>query len=116
MLLLFGLSCSTKILKIKWVDKNLNEEVLERKENLLKNFWKRSVLRQDTCLDTGYLLRDILESNVGKKRARERPKFEYFPQVLKDVENETFREMKELTYGDNQLHQTSFTTEYFIII
>ena len=46
----------------------------------------------------GGLLREILEGEVGNKRGRERPRLEYFEQIIRDMGCETFREVKQLAW------------------
>ena len=63
-------------------------------------------------LRRGGLLRDILKGEVGKKRGR--PRLEYFDHIIKDMECETFRQVKELAWeelsGGRWLCQTSLRT------
>ena len=63
----------------------------------------------------GGLLRDILERELGKKR--ERPRLEYFEQIIRDMGYKTFREVKELAWGgDGWLRQTSLRTVYSMMM
>lgn len=58
------------MLKIKWVDRYINEEVIERigeKLTLWENLEKRRAQMKDHTLRHGRLLRDILVSEVRKK-------------------------------------------------
>ena len=71
--------CYRRMLEIKWVDRITNEEVLDKiKENrtMWKNLKRRVQMIKHT-LRHSTLLKDILEREMGKKRARSR--MEYFP-------------------------------------
>ena len=49
-------------------------------------------------IKTWRIARDILYTEVGKKKEMVRPRFEYFYQIIKDIGCENFREMKELAW------------------
>ena len=63
------------MMKIKWTDRIINEEVLGRigeRRTLSKSPKKRRGQMMGPTLRHGGLLRDILEGEVGKKRGRGR--------------------------------------------
>lgn len=107
--------------KIKWTDRIRNGEVLDlirEKRILWKNLKKSSDDR--THVETLGLLRDILESEVGKKRSRSR--LEYFPYIMTVLGCETVKKMKRLLWervewvAYESLLQTGLRTEYSIIM
>ena len=64
-----------------------NEEVLEiirENTSLWKNLKKRRVQMIRNMLRHGELLEDILESEVGTKRGRRKPRLVFF-QIMKDI-------------------------------
>ena len=85
------------MLKIKWIDKVTNEEVLKRLGEK-RSFWKSIVKRRVQL--TGHLMRHegllktIIEGYVDGKRPRGRPRLRYMDQIMKDVGCTTYGEMK----------------------
>ena len=78
--------CYRRMMKIKWIDRITNEEVLKRigeRRTLWKSLRKRRDQMMGHTLILGELLRNILEWEVGKKRGR--PKLEYFDQIIGDI-------------------------------
>ena len=96
----FEMWCYRSMLKINWIDRITNEEVLERigeRRTLWKSQRKRRGRMMGHTLRHGGLHRDILEGEVRKKRGR--PRLKYFDQIIGDMGCETFREVNQLA-GD----------------
>ena len=78
------------------MDKITKKEVLEKirkKKTMWKNLKRRAQLIGHTSRHEG-LLKGILRGEVVKKRGREGPRLEYFPQLKKDMRCLTFREVR----------------------
>ena len=95
----FEMWCYRRMLKISWVDKVTNEEVLKRVEEE-RSLWGTLKRRRDKMI--GHILRhegivrDILEAETGFKRGRGRPRLQYYNQIVTDVGCTSFRQMKRL--------------------
>jgi hypothetical protein len=89
-----------RMLKIPWVDRVTNEEVLwnieEEKPGL------RNIMRKRRDVWVGHLIRHegliktILEDAVEGKNARGRPRLEYIDQILEDTGCPTYKALKRL--------------------
>ena len=86
-----------RLLKIKWIDKITNEEVLRRMggEREIWNCIKRRrvelvghILRHDS------IVRTVIEGYIEGKRNRGRPRLEYMEQIMKDTGCNTYQGLK----------------------
>lgn len=108
----FEMWCYRRMMKIPWIDRVSNREVLERvgeERNIWKTVKKRRNRMVGHLLRHEGLVRDILEAEVGIKRRRGRPRLDYCSQIVRDVGCSTFREMRRLAqdrkrwrYASNQ--------------
>ena len=91
--------CYRRMLKIRWVDRITNEEVLNRigEERTL---WHNLTKRRDRLV--GHILRHagivnlVLEGSMGGKNCRGRPRLQYSKQIQLDVGCSSYVEMKRL--------------------
>ena len=83
----FEMHCYRRMMKIKWMDRITNEEVLER-----RTLWKRRGQVMGHTLRQGGLFRDILGVEMGKKKGRGRPRLD-LEQIIWDMGCESFREV-----------------------
>ena len=95
----FELWCYCRMLKVSWVDRVTNEEILNRLGvkadlwNILtarRNKWVGHLLRHDG------LVKIILEGTVEGKNSRGRPRLNYITQVMKDKGCNNYLELKRL--------------------
>lgn len=95
----FEMWCYRRMLKIKWVDRVTNEEVLNRIGEK-RSLWNTLTKRRDRLI--GHTLRHqgpvnlVLEGSVGGKIRRGRPRYEYSKQIQIDVGCRSYSEMKRL--------------------
>ena len=86
-------------MRIPWIDKVSNRDVLDRVREE-RSLWSTIKIRRDRMV--GHLLRheglvrDILESETGVKRGRGRPRLDYCSQIVRDVGCSTFSKMRRL--------------------
>ena len=89
----FEMWCYRRMLKISWVDRVSNEEVLER-AMVRKKLWKQIQIRRDKMI--GHILRHdslvkiIIEGSIEGKNFRGRPRMEYMTQIREDVSKSSF--------------------------
>ena len=92
--------CYRRMLKIRWVDKITNEEVLRRVGEKI-SLWQHLTKRRDRLV--GHILRHdglvklTLEGSVWGKNAVGRPRLGYSEQIWEDVGCVSYVEMKRLT-------------------
>ena len=95
----FEMWCYRRMLKIRWVDRITNEEVLRRMDEN-RTLWKTLTRRRDRLV--GHVLRHqgltnlVLEGSVGRKNSRGRPRQEYDTQIRADVGCSSYEQMKRL--------------------
>lgn len=95
----FEMWCYRRMLKIRWVDKVTNEEVLKRIGEK-RSLWRILTKRRDRLV--GHILRHeglvkmVLEGSVWGKNTVGRPRLEYSKQIQKDVGCSNYVEMKRL--------------------
>ena len=108
----FEMWCYSRMMKIPWIDKVSNREVLERVKEK-RSIWGIVKGRRDRMvghiLRHDGLVRDILESENVRRKGRGRPRLDYCSQIVKDVRCVSFREMHRLAqdrkawrYASNQ--------------
>ena len=96
----FEVWCYRRMLKIPWMDRVTNEEVIRRMKET-PCLWKTLQKRRDIWI--GHIIRQeglvktILEGSVEGRNCRGRPRLEYIRQVMEDTGCHTYREMKRLT-------------------
>ena len=106
----FEMWCYRRMLRIPWVDKVTNEEVLNRVGEE-RSIWRTIKMRRDRMV--GHILRHeglvrhIMESEVGVKRGRGRPRLDYCSQIIRDVGCSSFGEMHRLAQCRKQWRWTS---------
>ena len=95
----FEMWCYRRMLKVRWVDKVLNEEVLRRVDEK-RSLWRHLTKRRDRLV--GHILRHeglvnmVLEGSVWGKNGVGRPRLEYSKQIQEDVGCSSYVEMKRL--------------------
>ena len=92
--------CYRTMLKIRWVDRVTNEEVLNRireKRSLWHDLIKRRVRVVGHILRHEGIVNLALEGSVGSKDCRGRPRLQYSKQIQSDVGCSSYVEMKRLT-------------------
>jgi len=95
----FEMWCYRKMMKISWVDKITNEEVLKQ-VNEKRTIWK--AIQKRRCRMIGHILRHgglmqlILEGMTEGKRSRGRPRLSYLKQIMNDIGTNNYRETKDL--------------------
>ena len=95
----FEMWCYRRMMKISWVDKITNEEVLKR-VNEKRKIWM--TIQSRRCRMIGHILRHgglmqvILEGMTEGKRSRGRPRLSYLKQIMKDIGTNNYRETKDL--------------------
>ena len=93
----FEIWCYRRMLKIRWVDRVTNEEVLDRIGEK-RMFWHMLTKRRDRLV--GHILRHqglvnlVLEGSVWGKNRVGRPRDEYSKQIQRDVGCCSYSEMK----------------------
>ena len=93
----FEMWCYRRMLKVRWVDRITNEEVLYRVGEK-RSLWRNLTKRRDRLI--GHILRHeglvklVLEGSVGGKNGRGRPRHEYDKQIRVDVGCNSYVEMK----------------------
>ena len=95
----FEMWCYRRMMKIPWVDKISNEEVLKR-AMARRKLWKQIQTRRDKMvghiLRHDSLLKTIIEGNIEGKNARGRPRLEYMTQIREDVGKSSYTAMKRM--------------------
>ena len=87
------------MLKVRWVDRITNEEILNRNGER-RTIWRNLTRRRDRMI--GHILRHpgliqlVFEGSVGGKNGRDRPRYEYDKQIRADVGCSSYVEMKRL--------------------
>jgi hypothetical protein len=87
-------------MKIPWVDRVSNKEVLKRAQEK-RVLWNNRVQRRDRLI--GHLLRHegllktVTEGTVEGKRCRGRPRLSFIQQIVSDVRCNNYTEMKRLS-------------------
>jgi len=96
----FEMWCYSKMLRIKWIDRITNEEVINRiKEK--KVLWHTIKVRRAKMI--GHLPRHeslsktVIEGDVEGHIGRERPRMEYMKQIIMDMGKNSYKELKELS-------------------
>ena len=96
----FEMWCYRRMLKIRWVDKVTNEEVL-RRTNETPYLWKFIKKRRDVWIGHIYrhpsMIHTILEGMVEGVNCRGRPRLGFIQQIMKDTGCRTYLQMKQLT-------------------
>lgn len=93
----FEIWCYRRMLKIRWIDRVTNGEVLER---IGEEYGLWTSLRQRRVKLAGHVLRHegtiktIMEGYVEGKRPRRRPRLKYAQQIMEDVHCDTYQQMK----------------------
>lgn len=93
----FEMWCYRRIMRIKWVDKVTNEEVLRRigeGRELWKSIRKRRMELVGHILRHNSIVRTIMEGYVEGGRYRGRPRLEYMQQIKEDTGCHTYEEVK----------------------
>ena len=93
----FEMWCYRRMLKISWMDKVTNVEVLERIADG-RLLWSNIVRRRNEWI--GHIMRHegllklIIEGRVEGKNRRGRPRLEFIQQIIKDQGCDSYVEMK----------------------
>jgi hypothetical protein len=96
----FFLFFNRRMLKIPWVYRVSNKEVLKRAQEK-RVLWNNTVKRRDRLI--GHLLRHegllktVTEGTVAGKRCRGRPRLSFIQQIVSDVTCKNYTEIKRLT-------------------
>jgi hypothetical protein len=102
--------CYRRILKIPWVDRVSNKEILKRAQEK-RVLWNNIVQRRDRLI--GHLLRHegllktVIEGTVEGKRCRGRPRLCFIQQIVSDVRCKNYTEMKQLTESRREWRASS---------
>ena len=91
--------CYRRMMKIKWIDRVSNEEVLRRveeKRSLLKTLKRRRDILIGHIMRHDGLMKTIIEGQVNGKRGKGRPRMCYIGQIIKDVGEKKYVSMKRL--------------------
>lgn len=89
--------CYRKMMKISWVERVTNQEVL-RRAGTERKLWKHIQKRRDQLI--GHILRRegllkiIMEGKIPLRNARGRPRLQYINQIMADVGSNNYTEMK----------------------
>ena len=95
----FEMWCYRRMLKVRWVDRITNEEILNRIGER-RTIWHNLTRRRDRMI--GHILRHpglaqlFSEGSVGGKNGIGRPRYEYDKQIRADVGCSGYVEMKRL--------------------
>ena len=95
----FEMWCYRRMMKIKWIDRVSNEEVLRRveeKRSLLKTLKRRRDILIGHIMRHDGLMKTIIEGQVNGKRGKGRPRMCYIGQIIKDVGEKKYVSMKRL--------------------
>ena len=95
----FEMWCYRRMLKISYIERVPNEEVLQRigeNRSILRTIKKRRVKLIGHTLRHEGILQHIFESGLGRKTIRGRPPKDYCSQIREDVGCSSYREMKRL--------------------
>ena len=95
----FEMWCYRRMLKVRWVDRVTNVEILNRigeKRALWHNLTKRRDRLIGHILRHSGLVNMVLEGSVWGKNGRGRPRLEYDKQIQLDVGCGSYVEMKRL--------------------
>uniref|UniRef100_A0A2S2PJ80 Endonuclease-reverse transcriptase n=1 Tax=Schizaphis graminum TaxID=13262 RepID=A0A2S2PJ80_SCHGA len=97
----FEMWCYRRMLRINWMDRITNKEVLDRITEA-KLIWKNIVRRRNEWI--GHIMRHegllklIIEGCIDGKNRRGRPRLEYIQQIIKDLQGcNSYVEMKRKT-------------------
>jgi hypothetical protein len=96
---LFETGCWRRMLKIKWTDRIMNEEVFQRvKEERLR----LKILNSRYHSWIGHIIRhnefvvNILEGAISGKKAMGRPRLQFLKQVARDIGADSYTTMKRI--------------------
>lgn len=109
----FELWCYRRMLKIKWTDRISNLEVLERineGRTLMKTIQKRRSTLIGHILRHEGLLHTIIEGKLDGKNAIGRPRMKYMTQIMKDLQCNSYTELKRLA-ADRKIWKTRVSNQ-----
>ena len=95
----FEMWCFRRMLRISYIERVTNDEVLRRigeQRAILKTIKRRRDKLIGHTLRHESILQHILESGIGKKTQKGRPPQDYCRQIIEDVACGSYREMKDL--------------------
>ena len=95
----FEMWCYRRMMRIKWIDRVSNEEVLRRvgeKRSLMKTLTRRRNNLVGHILRHDGLMKTIVEGQVDGKNGKGRPRIKYMEQVKKDVKEKKYVGVKRL--------------------
>ncbi|XP_068082188.1 uncharacterized protein [Anabrus simplex] len=95
----FEMWCYRRILKVSWIDRITNEEVLNRigeRRSIWLNLTKRSDRMRGHILRRPGLVQLVHEGSVGSKNGRGRPGYDYDKQIRADAGCNCYIELKKL--------------------